>query len=580
MGKSSNQPTQPAAGVSLGRAALAGGVNNTGGAQPDVMPPSFGGGQNQLGGGLVRPAVMPQQPQQPQMVQPTGPNVFQQSAASLNQAQRTLGDLSQFQPRPMIAARAAPTATYGGATGERTPAFAGATVERTPAFAGATVERTAGPQAAQIGDMQTYGGATIDPIERARAAQLGEAERMQGVGAVQATQAPDQIGVDQLRTTDISPYMSPYQQQVIEAGQADIERQRQMASENLAAQAQRAGAFGGSRQAVQEGILAGEALRQAADLSARQRQAGFQQAVESGKFDIGTTQQARTLASQQEFQASQLGQQAREAAAAREQAARAGNMQAANQFAQQQAQLEQQATLANQAAFNTRSQAQAGLTQQAGLASMQAVNQRTMQQAQFEQQAAMAAAAQEAARASQQASLTQAAGLTAAQQDAARAAQQAGLTQAAGLTAAQQDAARAAQQAGLTQASGLSNQAAINQAIQAQASREQAARQATFGGQFQGAGIRQGAAGGLASLGGQQFGIGQQVQGAIGQQGQFQRGLQQQLLDRAMGQYGGATGAPMAGLGALTSVLSGVPYGSTTTSRTPFNPIGLIGGLL
>lgn len=387
-------------------------------------------------------------PQQPQMAQPTGPNVFQQSSGALGQAQRTLTGLSQFQPQPMQAATAGPTAVYGGAT--------------------------VGP------------AATMTP------AQLAEAERMQSVGAVQAAQAPDQIAVNQLATTDIGQYMSPYQQQVIEAGQADIERQRQMASENLAAQAQRAGAFGGSRQAVQEGVLAGEAARQAAQLSAQQRQAGFQQALESGRFDIGNVQQARTLASQQEFQANQLGQQAREAAAAREQAARAGNMAAANQFAIQQAQFEQQASQANMQAENAMRQLQANLSQQAGLASM----------------------------------------------------------------------------------------GALNTAGQAQAAREQAARQATFGGQFQGAGIRQAAAGGLSGLGGQMFGIGQQVQGAIGQQGQFQRGLQQQLLDRAMGQYGGATGAPLAGLGALTSVLSGVPYGSTTTSRTPFNPLGLLGAFI
>jgi len=42
-----------------------------------------------------------------------------------------------------------------------------------------------------------------------------------------------------------------------------------------------------------------------------------------------------------------LGQQAREAAAARDQAARAGNMAAANQFAAQQAQFEQAANAAN-----------------------------------------------------------------------------------------------------------------------------------------------------------------------------------------------------------------------------------------
>ena len=180
-----------------------------------------------------------------------------------------------------------------------------------------------------------------------QAAQVGPAQTMQGVGAVQAAQAPGQIQVGQLASTNLNPYMSPYQQQVIEAGQADIERQRQLASENLAAQAQRAGAFGGSRQAVQEGVLAGEALRQAGALSAQQRQQAFETALRSGQFDIGQTQAARTMASQQQFQAEQLGQQAREAAAAREQAARQGNMQAANQFALQQAQLEQAANQAN-----------------------------------------------------------------------------------------------------------------------------------------------------------------------------------------------------------------------------------------
>ena len=417
------------------------------------------------------------QPRQPQMMQPQQPNVFQQSAGSLGQAQRTLTGLSQFQPQQMMSARAAPTATYGGATVERT---------------------------------SPYAGATVGPAAQMQAAQLAAAERMQGVGAVQAAQAPDQIAVDQLRTQDVSAYMNPYQQQVIEAGQADIERQRQMASENLAAQAQRAGAFGGSRQAVQEGVLAGEALRQAGQLSAQQRQAGFQQAVESGKFDIGQTQAARTLASQQGFQAEQLGQQAREAAAAREQAARAGNMQAANQFAIQQAQFEQQANQANAQAENAMRQLQANLSQQAGLAG------------------------------------------------------------------ASQDAARAAQQAGLTQSAGQTNQAAINAAIQAQAARQQAANQANYQGQFTGAGIQQGAAGGLAALGGQQFGIGQQIQGALGQQGAFQRSIQQQILDNARQQYAGTTGAPLQGLGMYSQILGATPYTQTQTTSQPFNPASLL----
>ena len=197
----------------------------------------------------------------------------------------------------------------------------------------------------QAGD--TYGRLSNFTPQQMQSAQLGQAQTMQGVGAVQSAQAPSQINVNQLASTNLDPYMSPYTQNVIDQGQADIERQRQLASNQLGAQAQAAGAFGGSRQAVQEGVLAGEALRQAGALSAQQRQQGFTQALQSGQFDIGNVQQARTLASGQEFQANQFQQQAQEAAAARDQAARSGNMQAANQFAIQQAQYEQAANQAN-----------------------------------------------------------------------------------------------------------------------------------------------------------------------------------------------------------------------------------------
>jgi len=115
-----------------------------------------------------------------------------------------------------------------------------------------------------------------------QAAQIDPAQTMQGVGAVQSAQAPGQIGVNQLASTNFDPYMNPYTQNVIEAGQADIERQRQLASNQLGAQAQSAGAFGGSRQAVQEGVLAGEALRQAGQLSAQQRGQAFTQALQTG----------------------------------------------------------------------------------------------------------------------------------------------------------------------------------------------------------------------------------------------------------------------------------------------------------
>ena len=423
--------------------------------------------------------------------------------------------LSSFAPTAMGAASAGPAATYGGATVAETDAYGGATVAETGA----------------------YGGATISPIERARSAQLGEVERMQGVGAVRSARAPGEIGVDTLATTSFDPYLSPYTQNVIELGQQDIERQRQMASNTLGAQAQAAGAFGGSRQAVQEGVIAGEALRQAGALSAQQRQQAFTQALQSGQFDIGNVQQARALSSGQQMTAETLGQQAREAGAARDQAARAGNMAAANQFAAQQAQLEQQATLANQSAFNARAQQQAQLTQQAGLA----------------------AAAQAAARASQQA----------------------GLTQASGLTAAQQDAARASQQAGLTQAAGLSNQAALNQAMQAEAARQQAANAANFQGQFQAAGIQGGAANAMAGLAGQQLqsqltGLGAQMSA-----GEQARALEQAQLQADYAMFQEQQAYPLSQLNAVLAAGSGVPAGlGTVTARDPFGGLTAVGNLL
>lgn len=231
----------------------------------------------------------------------------------------------------------------------------------------------------------------------------------QTYGNLAGFQAPTaqaaQIGpVGSLATANMQQYMSPYTEQVIQRGEADIARQREQAMNQLGAQATAARAFGGSRQGVAEGVAMGEYGRMAGDFAARQRQQAFQQAQQAAQYDIGQEQQ-RAL---------------------------------------QQANLQQQAALANQ---------------QAGLA---------------------------------------------------------------------------------------------------------------------GAGVQQAAAGGLAGLGGQAFGMGQATQAAVGQQAQFQRRMQQQLLDLAKQQYTGQTGAPLAGLGALSQILGGIPTPQTTTTSQPFNPASLL----
>ena len=187
-----------------------------------------------------------------------------------------------------------------------------------------------------------------------QAAQLGQAERMQGVGAVEAARAPGQIGVDTLARTNFDAYMSPYTQNVINRSLETLGGAQEQALNKLSAQATAARAFGGSRQGVAEAGTREAYGKQAADLVAGLQEKAFTQALGSGQFDIGNVQQARALQSGQQMTAETLGQQAREAAAARDQAARAGNMAAANQFAQQQAQFEQAANAANyQGQFQT-----------------------------------------------------------------------------------------------------------------------------------------------------------------------------------------------------------------------------------
>lgn len=132
--------------------------------------------------------------------------------------------------------------------------------------------------------------------------------RMTGFKAPTVT-AVGQIDAPTLSSTGISQYMSPYTEQVIQRGEADIARQREQALNQLGSQATRAGAFGGSRHGIAEGQTYGDYGRMAADMAARQRQQAYNQAMQAAQYDV-TAQRS-----------------AAEAAAAREQAARNANLQ-------------------------------------------------------------------------------------------------------------------------------------------------------------------------------------------------------------------------------------------------------------
>ena len=94
-------------------------------------------------------------------------------------------------------------------------------------------------------------------------------------GAAQATMAAGQA----FANPNVNQFMNPYQQQVVDATIRDVGNAAQMGLNNIGAQAQRSGAYGGSRQ----GVIEAEALKgfnqQALDQVSRLNQQGFNNAM-------------------------------------------------------------------------------------------------------------------------------------------------------------------------------------------------------------------------------------------------------------------------------------------------------------
>ena len=84
------------------------------------------------------------------------------------------------------------------------------------------------------------------------------------------------IGAQTFTPAMAQQYMNPYENQVVQSALGDIERNYQGQQRALTSQAIGSGAFGGTREGVQRGVLGGEYLRQVGDVSGRLRQAGFE----------------------------------------------------------------------------------------------------------------------------------------------------------------------------------------------------------------------------------------------------------------------------------------------------------------
>ena len=173
--------------------------------------------------------------------------------------------------------------------------------------------------------------------------------RAQDVKAQQVSSGQSTTG----RFTDpnvVQSYMSPYMQNVVEIQKREAQRQADIAATQRGAAAVRAGAFGGSRQAIENAEAQRNLATQMGDIQAKGSQAAFEQAAQQFQTD-----EARNLAMQQEnvrakLQAALANQQTGLAAALANQSKNLEAQQMAEQSKQFGAGRGMQAALANQQA--------------------------------------------------------------------------------------------------------------------------------------------------------------------------------------------------------------------------------------
>ena len=394
--------------------------------------------------------------------------------------------------------------------------------------------------------------------QQVRAGQVGTTFAARDIAAPGA--APTVRGASVL-DRDIGAYMSPYTSQVIEAGLSDIDRAAALRQQDIGAQATRARAFGGSRQAVQEGIAAGEAERERNRFIAEQRAAAFQQAQAQREADVAREQQAgiaNQAAAQNIIELAQRGQISNQQ--------RDLELQRLGVTAQtQNVEAGPRADLANQQAVQD--------YMRMGLTAEQA-----NQQAQLDAQRANQAAQQEAQRLGLAAQTTNVqTGLEAgrANQAAMENYMRMGLTAEQANQQAMLDAARANQSAGLQ-----ARQAELG-AMGDQASRALEAQRANEAARLGAAQFRLGAGSQLAGFGQtamqNRYGAGQQLMAL----GAGQQGLAQQYLDAQQQEFMRRTQYPLQQLAVLQGAVAASPYnvtqtGSTTSTSRPsyFNMLG------
>ncbi len=190
------------------------------------------------------------------------PSIIGGAQAGMSDAERAIAEASG-------AARTGITEAARGITGE---------------VAGA---QTGAAEAAQRARAQTEMAGT----DLRSAGQMGRAAALQGIAGLAGTG-------DQFDPAGIARFQDPFNQQVIEAQQAEIARLGEQQKRDARAQQIRAGAFGGSRGAIQEAEIGRNVLQQQAKTGAELRSQGFQQAAQQAQQAFEQAQGRRQQAAQ------------------------------------------------------------------------------------------------------------------------------------------------------------------------------------------------------------------------------------------------------------------------------------------
>jgi hypothetical protein len=106
---------------------------------------------------------------------------------------------------------------------------------------------------------------------------------------------PGQVNAGSLANTDLSSYMNPYTQNVINSGLQSLDIQRQQALNGIGDQAIKTGAFGGSRQGISEGVTNAGAAMQAGQLASQLQNQNFMQAQSAAQNDLNRNLQAQGM---------------------------------------------------------------------------------------------------------------------------------------------------------------------------------------------------------------------------------------------------------------------------------------------